>query len=260
MWMLVTSAPLLGVTTLFVSLGVYLRMLYREVRRIEDHASWSERLRNLSQNWRSRSGDEDRTEENEATSKRAGRSEPAAENETVRKEKKVTQTETSAPKEKRRWFGLRSVAPVNKAESPNDNAAVVAPPANPPKPTTPQPIPKSNATVTSASATTPLQVKPNPGNAQEDTSESDEIQPKPKRSWVGFGRSVKVTETKNVAGAAKNTKAVATSPPAKGSAAQVSGDDDDDGIDSGDDDGDYSGLSKAERRRLRKQQRRGRAA
>lgn len=43
-WALVTSAPLLAFTTLFLSLSIYLRMLYREVREIEDSGSLIEKL------------------------------------------------------------------------------------------------------------------------------------------------------------------------------------------------------------------------
>jgi hypothetical protein len=44
LWTLNTSAPLLAFTTLFVSLTIYLRMLYREVRQIEDSESLAERM------------------------------------------------------------------------------------------------------------------------------------------------------------------------------------------------------------------------
>ena len=47
-WTLVTTAPLLGVTTLFLSLVGYLRLLYREVRRVEDSVSLSFRMQNFS--------------------------------------------------------------------------------------------------------------------------------------------------------------------------------------------------------------------
>ena len=43
-WTLVTSAPLLAFTMLFISLTGYLRMLYREVRQIDDGDSLAERV------------------------------------------------------------------------------------------------------------------------------------------------------------------------------------------------------------------------
>ena len=46
-WVLVTAAPLLGSALIFVSLGGYLRMLYREVRRIEDKRSIADRLSDM---------------------------------------------------------------------------------------------------------------------------------------------------------------------------------------------------------------------
>ncbi|MCG8649462.1 MAG: hypothetical protein MI861_06500 [Pirellulales bacterium] len=46
-WFLVTSAPLLAFTTLFLSLGGYLRMLYREVRQIEDSETFAQRMQKL---------------------------------------------------------------------------------------------------------------------------------------------------------------------------------------------------------------------
>ena len=43
-WVLVTAAPLLGSALIFVSLGGYLRLLYREVRKIDDALSIADRL------------------------------------------------------------------------------------------------------------------------------------------------------------------------------------------------------------------------
>ncbi len=46
-WVLVSSAPLVGQTTLLIAFGVYLRMLYREVRHIDDSQPLSQRLGQL---------------------------------------------------------------------------------------------------------------------------------------------------------------------------------------------------------------------
>ena len=50
-WILVTSAPLFACTALFLSLGTYLRMLYREVRQIEDGDPVVERFRQFAARW-----------------------------------------------------------------------------------------------------------------------------------------------------------------------------------------------------------------
>jgi hypothetical protein len=54
-WIVVTCAPLLASTALFLSLGVYLRMLYREVRRIPDGESIWERFHQLHARWTGKS-------------------------------------------------------------------------------------------------------------------------------------------------------------------------------------------------------------
>lgn len=61
-WVAVTSAPLLASTALFLSLMIYLRMLYREVRQIEDGDSLLQRIQQLRAQWWSRDR-EDRADE-----------------------------------------------------------------------------------------------------------------------------------------------------------------------------------------------------
>lgn len=50
-WLMITSAPLLAHTVLLLALGVYLRMLYREVRAIEDEAAFSFRVHHVLELW-----------------------------------------------------------------------------------------------------------------------------------------------------------------------------------------------------------------
>ncbi len=54
-WILVTSTPLLACTARFLSLGTYLRMLYREVRQISDGEPLMERVRQFQVRWFHRS-------------------------------------------------------------------------------------------------------------------------------------------------------------------------------------------------------------
>ena len=50
-WLAVTTAPLLACTTLLIALGIYLRVLYRDVRQIEDMHSLKQRLLMLRPQW-----------------------------------------------------------------------------------------------------------------------------------------------------------------------------------------------------------------
>jgi hypothetical protein len=131
-WVIVTSAPLLAFTSLFISLGVYLRMLYREVRQIEDNDSLLQRLQELRLRLFQRSDDAesnlDEDEDQPQRRKRGGwrRSRPKAttaerdieeqEEEEAEAEKWESQqddddgennNDSSTSRPRRRWFGLR---------------------------------------------------------------------------------------------------------------------------------------------------------
>lgn len=102
-WMLVTCAPLLGSTALFLSLGIYLRMLYREVRQIEDSEPLLDRLSQLRARWFRRSA-------NDAIDEEAPK--PLTSTRQAGASKSV-----SAPKEGR-WFSLRLKPPTVKSNAP----------------------------------------------------------------------------------------------------------------------------------------------
>jgi hypothetical protein len=141
-WILVTSAPLLACTTLFLSLVSYLRMLYREVRQIEDGETAWERLRQWRRRLREslrRDPDPQDTDTDQDAAESRGRSwwkrnhqpkkpkpklrvrqevkddQDSEENEAATDAQddrrsqgpQVTSREASQRKTKRRWFGLR---------------------------------------------------------------------------------------------------------------------------------------------------------
>jgi hypothetical protein len=126
-WAVVTSAPLLACTALFISLVGYLRMLYREVRRIEGNGSLRDRfqqmrLRVFRQSEREQ--DEPQTEPRGRQPKRRRQSVAEVEEQIYEDEEVAEDSEfkdgeeESASRGKRRWFGLRraKTASVKKAE------------------------------------------------------------------------------------------------------------------------------------------------
>ena len=116
-WALVTSAPLLGYTTLFLGLVGYLRFLYREVRGIQDEETIANKWNNFRAGLsRSERESEDRLEKEPETSakpksKRKRRSKPADPGKEPQEEaaEESTGNEEAVPKQrkKRRWLGLR---------------------------------------------------------------------------------------------------------------------------------------------------------
>lgn len=154
MWVLVTSAPLLAFTALFVSLGGYLRILYREVRQIEDSESIGERMQQFKVKLFQRdAGDEEEEAESEPLSEpdqpydelaprpkqrwwKKDRSEKDSgdeeseieeeeeefepEEEVARDDEPDADQETK-PKSRRRWFGLRKAKPNADAETDADD-------------------------------------------------------------------------------------------------------------------------------------------
>ena len=144
-WTLVTAAPLLGYTALFLSFVGYLRLLYREVRNISDSDTIGQRLQGFRDKLFTRAevDDEEFATDQQPTkrkksrrqSKRAERRYAESESEdtyeegerydedTYEEEEVVSQDEESATeysvneedfaprKKKRRWFGLRAAKP-----------------------------------------------------------------------------------------------------------------------------------------------------
>lgn len=106
MWTLVTTAPLLALTSLFVSLGSYLRMLYREVQEIEEGESLVQRLGQVRLRLFRRDRDEEDARDAEA--KEIADAEEA-ESRQRSSDREPSKTTTDAkPAAKRRWFGLRA--------------------------------------------------------------------------------------------------------------------------------------------------------
>jgi hypothetical protein len=108
-WTVVTSAPLLACTALFISLGGYLRMLYREVLQIEENDSLRERFQQMRMRVFKRSGDakteglEEESSDQEPRRRQSGRQHHAA----AELAAEAEDTEESSPRARRRWLGLR---------------------------------------------------------------------------------------------------------------------------------------------------------
>lgn len=91
-WTLVTSAPLLSSTTVFLALGLYLRMLYREVLKVEDSATLSERFQRMRQQMFEREPETVRDRQDEGDPQDTVETEPALRQRTnARPTAKVTQ-------------------------------------------------------------------------------------------------------------------------------------------------------------------------
>ena len=123
-WTLATSAPLLGCTALLIALGSYLRMLYREVKEIGENDSIRNRFETMrlrlfkrpeqcndeaepvsehSRRWWQRKPEEKpQTNANDSQDQRETVSE-----EKPKSENPSPDTKDMSPRGKRRWFGLR---------------------------------------------------------------------------------------------------------------------------------------------------------
>lgn len=123
-WTAVTSAPVMATTAIFVAMGAYLRSLYREVREIEDPVSISERLGGFSLRfwslrfWLRRQSDDPSAEPVEVA-----KPTPPRKQQVVAKEPEPDLETKTVEKPRRRWFGLRaakSVAPADEGALPVD--------------------------------------------------------------------------------------------------------------------------------------------
>lgn len=143
---LVTSAPLLGYTSLFLALTGYLSLLYREVLGITDEETLGQRFNRIMTGWFS-SNETDAEDDRQKKPKRS-RKRAVAVHETVAEEPEYAEDEeeyaeedeeqvyaeddeeqleteepaaatddTDAPRKKRRWFGLRAAKPDAEDES-----------------------------------------------------------------------------------------------------------------------------------------------
>ncbi len=227
-WTLVTSAPLLAFTMLFISLAGYLRMLYREVRQIEDGGSLAVRVNQFRLRILNRA---DRDDDDQADNGDA--------------EEKITRP-TRSPNDKadtapsaRRWFGLRRAKP----ESSDTKAGKG-------KPDNGQKSPPSDAAAAKKRSRFSVRLDPasrdakaepsetRPQDAPQGDAESSDT-PTKKRGLGGWLRPKKGSDGEN---------SPSDKPP--GPAAPTSSDR------GPEDDIDWDSLSKSERRRLRKQLRR----
>ena len=101
-WAAVTSAPMLACTFLFISLGGYLRMLFREVQQIDENDSLKERFQQMRSRVFQRSeADDDETAAEEIKPKPKQR---------VAKQDAEDSQDATPPRAKRRWLGLRRAA------------------------------------------------------------------------------------------------------------------------------------------------------
>ena len=271
-WTLVTTAPLLGVTTLFLSLVGYLRLLYREVRRVEDSVSLSFRLQSFS----GRVFNGDKGEEPEASQD----DEEPKRRWWHRREKTTGEDTPTKPSRAELREAARAKAAAEKAQRDAKRAEQAA----------------EKAAEKAAAAEAAKMAKQ---AAAADADETETTEPSAKRGWFGRRAAKRETSTPEpeLASTTRSTSVPdqrdeATPTPdkkrsglsgwfskkqpadAEGSAGDIaneanpqrssspqparsSDNSDDDDDQSGDDNADYSGMSKAERRRLRKLQRRG---
>ncbi len=276
-WALVTSAPLLAFTSLFISLGGYLRMLYREVRQIDEGDSWAIRvqrfrLRVLQRTDDGTAGDDrdkdedqddsDRQDEpkrhwwrRQSSSPRRDRQPGQQENDDWEDdvEEKVTQVrriDTAAVPDDgddrrtdesarpgRRWFGLRRA---KSATGGDDRSGVEE-----------QAKPKQETKRRFSLRLDPAAAARSNQKADQKSEQADgESDAKPKRGLGGWFRGRKSPAEQDVA-SDDPPESTARRPPRQGNDEQE--------IDA--DDIDWDAMSKTERRRLRKKLRRqGRAA
>ncbi|TWT52870.1 hypothetical protein Pla22_04980 [Rubripirellula amarantea] len=227
-WSLVASAPLIGSTALVLSLGRYLRLLYREVCEIEDSPTLKERLSGLRFNVLRR--DEDALEGDEV--------EPDDEPEAL---------DESEPKS--RWWRREKKADVV-AEEPVEDSTPEAEQEDEPEPARKRRfglgLRGRNKAASEESETEAL----NQAAAVEeesDTKESDEAPAKKRRFGLGGFLNRKSQSDDESSEDAPDFK------PAKNESANDDSE--------GGDDIDWDSMSKAERRRLKKElKRKGRAA
>lgn len=246
-WTAVTSAPLLGCTALFISLGGYLRMLYREVRQIDENDSLKDRFQQMRLRVFQRSADgetknfAEESDNPEPRRKRWGRrrkesAETDLEEEQPEEEGSGAEAEDNenAPRARRRWLGLRRAKTDNEQSGEQQTEAA----------------PRKKRRGFSMRLSPPTSDDGQTGGdeaADEQQDEPSEKGPKIGRGWLR--RKKQAAEETGTAENSSNKDSAAQSPTASPS----------DAIDA--EEIDWDSLNKAERRRLRKQlKRQNRAA
>lgn len=274
-WTLATTAPMLGCTTLLIAMLTYLRMLYREVKQIQD-ISLADRFQQIKTNlFQSQSKEEDeatkKVDELSAEPKRKSRwwrkvnaderagsnsQQDSSKHENTKKEKQSTRkttvvnedlvdeeiessNDTLTGRKKRRWFGLRgpkkseteTEADANSKQKHSENANKRAD--------------ASSRSKTSSEGNTASQ------NTDSDERETDQADEKAARKglmgWRRKKKSKQQEEPKTKAPDPEPQK----NPSKKPASPQPENDTDDQSVH--DDEIDWGSMSKAQRRRLRKQ-------
>jgi hypothetical protein len=275
-WWLITSAPLMAAATLSVCCGAYLRMLFREVRRLDEDDRLSLRIRQWKANLlAARTVDASQPAEPRAAKKVAAEktkpskmttpsTEPisssgAAKTPSTDKPAEKSAAEKPAAGEptvrKKRFAWLFRRRKQRAASSDTIDQKATAKSEPPPKPAVTQP---SSAAKPATKAT-----DESPGTAAEKTSTSGApAKAARKRRSIGSVLFGWLRRSKSVSAGGSPSKAkaaTAATSASRASSPSQSGDDDDDDI--GDDSSiDWASMSKAERRRLRREIKRGDAA
>lgn len=255
-WLVITSSPLLAAATLWVACGAYLRKLFREVRKLDEDDSVSLRVRQWQEQWKVRYAalragkrKEALADEAQAEPKRKATvkpSSPPKPRTAVAVAETTVKTNDEPPTVKKPRFSFRFWSKKTVAEATEPGEAkpqTVAKPIEPPRP-----VVAPQAPAVAKPQASPVVKKATPGETGSPV-ENERHQAESGRKWFGgwFAKKDKPMVSETVPAA--NFKAKATGAP-------VDGDDDD--ADPGDDPSiDWASMGKAERRRLRREMKRG---
>ncbi len=280
-WTAVTSAPLLASAALWVSIGGYLRMLFREVRGLDDEqlAQRAEAAANRKAAKQANQQDIDvESPRGWFGRRKSAKGEGAVETTVLptarsKREPKSVRTQPAAVSEqpntepKRGWFGSRKVKvkverqPAAPAQSEPQQQPKVAETETNEKPkrswfsrTKPKPADDGKQAAVTAEKPTVNAPKPQASNP---------VQPKPattpaaedaKPARKGLGGWLRRDPAPADTAAVQTPKA---KPPAATPVQQNSAESDDDDEETGDDSVDWGAMNKSERRRMRKEMKRG---
>jgi len=270
-WLIITSAPLMASAALWVASGAYLRKLFREVRKMDDEdvisqrvKQWKGRLTSLrsSQAGESQSAGEPRSSKRKSTkatsaatstgnsSARASKTTPVASSPSSSEKPSIAETGTGED------GAFVKKAGISWRFWQKKPAATATPATDAPQPaavtkTSPQPAVNQPAPNPSTAKQTTAAVAPHPAG---ETKPNSNDQEKPAKKSGGLFGWFKRKERAAVADG--TTNAPAKSGVAKTTANRSS--DDDDEMSDGDDPSiDWASMGKAERRRLRREIKRG---
>ncbi|QDT09126.1 hypothetical protein [Planctomycetes bacterium K23_9] len=267
-WVLVTAAPLLGYTALFLAVGGYLRMLYRDVRGIVETETFTQRMGNLRRRMFAGETAADPWQSDRDVDADAG--EPADDSDETDESEVNADNDVKPLRKKRRWFGLRAAredAARTDEETDEEEPAEAT-----------EPAPRSRKKKRRFGLRldpTELNESEDDDSVQEDSEESvdtnqedEQAAPKKRRFGLSWRKKKKPVDATDAAEDEQSDdqqqdEEFAESSPLSSAARQSGGQDaaasQDDYID--EDEIDWDSLSKSERRRLRKKiKRQGRAA